>query len=126
MSAKLPPIRDDIRQPAKKLVLNLKPREDVPDEAVEARSREIGERWGTTTQIAPKPPAPTLAPLTSVRFDCPDYLDKELSVRAAEQGVTKTFLILQALGQAGYRLDGQDLVKDRRRWRKEGGGKASY
>ena len=118
MSPKLPPIEDEIRHPARKVALNLKPREELPDEEVEARSRQIGERWGTTTQIPPKAPAPPPAPLTSVRFDCPDYLDKELSVRAAEQGVTKTFLILQALGKSGYKLDDKDLVTDRRRWRK--------
>lgn len=118
MNTKLPPISDEIRQPAKKINLALKPREDLPDDAVEARSREIGERWGSSTQIAAKEaPAPT-APLTSVRFDCPDYLDKELSIKAAEQGVTKTYLILQALGKAGYRLDEVDLVKDRRRFRR--------
>ena len=65
--------------------------------------------------VEPQKPA---APLSSVRFDCPDYLDKALSVKAAEEGVTKTYLILQALGQAGYRLDEVDLVKDRRRLKK--------
>ena len=54
-----------------------------------------------------EPPKPA-APLTSVRFDCPDYLDKKLSVKAAEEGVTKTYLIFQALGRAGYRLDEVD------------------
>lgn len=121
MSSKLPPISDDIKQPPKKLPLNLKPREDLPDEAVEARAQLIGEQWGASTQIAPKaapPPVKATAPLVSVRFDSPDYLDKELAVRAAEEGVTKTYLILQALGKAGFRLDEADLVKDRRRWRK--------
>jgi hypothetical protein len=112
----LPPIEDDIRQAAKqRLDLSLKPRGEVPDEAIEAHAKEIGEKWGSTTQIAPKPPAKPTAPLVSVRFDCPEYLDRELAVRAAEQGVTKTYLILQALGQGGYRLEDVDLVKDRRR-----------
>jgi hypothetical protein len=121
MSTKLPSITDEVRTPARKLALNLKPREDLPDGAVEARSREIGERWGSSTQIAPSEPPPppkVTAPLTSVRFDCPDYLDKALSVQAAEQGVTKTYLILSALRQAGFRLEEADLVKDRRRWKK--------
>ena len=120
MTAKLPSISDDIRPPAKKIALNLKPREDLSDDDVAARSREIGEKWGASTQIAPTsvPSRPPPAPLTSVRFDAPDYLDRELSVRAAEQGVTKTYLILQALGNAGFRLDEIDLVKDRRRWKK--------
>lgn len=120
MTAKLPSISDDIRPPAKKIALNLKPREDLSDEDVAARSREIGEKWGASTQIAPTPApsGPPPAPLTSVRFDAPDYLDRELSVRAAEQGVTKTYLILLALGNAGFRLNEVDLVKDRRRWKR--------
>jgi len=121
MNPKLPPISEEIRQPPKKLALNLKPREDLPDEAVEARAQKMGEQWGASTQIAPREPAPpgkVTAPLVSVRFDSPDYLDKELAVRAAEEGVTKTYLILQALGKVGYRLDEADLVKDRRRWKK--------
>jgi len=121
MSPKLPPISEEIRQPPKKLALNLKPREDLPDEAVEARAQKMGEQWGASTQIAPREPAPpgkATAPLVSVRFDSPDYLDKELAVRAAEEGVTKTYLILHALGKVGYRLDEADLVKDRRRWKK--------
>lgn len=120
MTAKLPSISDDIRTPGRKITLNLKPREDLSDDDVAARSREIGEKWGASTQIAPAPASsgPSPAPLTSVRFDAPDYLDRELSVRAAEQGVTKTYLILQALGNAGFRLDEVDLVKDRRRWKK--------
>jgi hypothetical protein len=119
---KLPSIADEIRPPTKKVALNLKPREDLSDEDVAARSREIGERWGASTQIAPASSAPEpqqpTAPLTSVRFDAPDYLDRELAVRAAEQGVTKTYLILRALSDAGFRLNEVDLVKDRRRWKK--------
>lgn len=119
---KLPPITDEIRQASKKIDLGLKPREELPDEAVEAQARSIGQKWGSSTQIVPaaaaaEPPKPT-APLVSVRFDAPDYLDRELSVKAAEQGVTKTYLILQALGKAGYRMNDIDLVKDRRRWKK--------
>ncbi len=115
---KLPSITDDIRQP-KKVALNLKPREEVSDDVVDARSREIGERWGSSTQIAPsEPPSTPRAPLVSVRFDSPDYLDRELSVKAAEQGVTKTYLILLALQTAGHRVEDADLVKDRRRWKK--------
>ena len=119
----LPPIKDELRQAAKtRLDVSLKPRPELPDEAIAANSRTIGERYGSATSLPPptpavEPPKPA-APLTSVRFDCPEYLDKELSVKAAEQGVTKTYLILQALGRAGYRLDEVDLVKDRRRLRK--------
>ena len=122
MNTKLPSITEDIRPPTRKIPLNLKPREELSDDDVASRSREIGEKWGASTQISPASlptePLPPPAPLTSVRFDAPDYLDRELSVRAAEQGVTKTYLILQALGNAGFRLEDVDLVKDRRRWKK--------
>ncbi len=118
---KLPPITDELRQASKKVGLGLKPREELPDEAIEAQARSLGQKWGSSTQIvptsAPEPPKIS-APLVSVRFDAPDYLDRELSVKAAEQGVTKTYLILQALGKAGYRIDTVDLVTDRRRWKK--------
>lgn len=120
MSIKLPSITDEIRTPVKKLALNLRSREEVPDDAIEASSRALGEKWGSSTHLTAResapPPKPT-TPLVSVRFDAPDYLDRELSVRAAEQGVTKTYLILQALGQGGFRIESEDLVKDRRRWK---------
>jgi hypothetical protein len=34
--------------------------------------------------------------------------------------VTKTFLIMEALAKAGYRVDEADLVQDRRRIRQKG------
>ena len=112
-----PSLKNELRQASKpRLDLALKPKPELSDEAVDANSRSIGERYGSTTSLStPGKSAPAVAPLTSVRFDCPNYLDRELSVKAAEQGVTKTYLILQALGQGGYRLDPADLVKDRRR-----------
>lgn len=119
MSTKFPSIAGEIRPVAKKIDLTLKPREELADEAIEQQAKTIGEKWGSFTQLAPAaaPPKPK-APLVSVRFDAPDYLDKDLSIRAAEQGVTKTYLILQALGNSGFRLDEIDLVKDRRRLRR--------
>jgi hypothetical protein len=116
------PLTDEIRQAGKpKLKLNLPPRPEVPDAAIETSSRQIGEKWGAATQLAAPPPIepeePT-APLVSVRFDCPNYVDKAVSVNAAEQGVTKTFLILKALKLAGYDIRDVDLVGDRRKARK--------
>jgi hypothetical protein len=116
------PLADEIREARKpKLNLSLPPRADAPDEAVDAHTRKIGGRWGATTQIpaalAPEPLEDT-APLISVRFDCPDYLDRAISVAAAEQNVTKTYLILKALKEAGYELKDVDLVVDRRKARR--------
>jgi hypothetical protein len=39
-------------------------------------------------------------------------------VKAAEQNVTKTYLILKALKEAGYELREVDLVVDRRKARR--------
>jgi hypothetical protein len=116
------PLADEIRQAARpRLNLSLPARPEVPDQAVEAHSKEIGEKWGANTQMAPGAPAtpedPT-APLISVRFDCPDYLDRAVSVAAAELNVTKTFLILKALRAAGYEIKDVDLVEDRRKTRR--------
>jgi hypothetical protein len=116
------PLADEIRQARKpRLNLTLPPRAEVPDEAVEARTREIGGRWGATTQLPTAailgPDDPT-APLISVRFDCPDYLDTAIAVSAAEQNCTKTYLILKALKVAGYEIKDVDLVVDRRKTRR--------
>jgi hypothetical protein len=54
----------------------------------------------------------------SVRFECPPYLDRELSLKAAGEGVTKTYLILKALAEAGFTLQDQDLNKDKRKYRR--------
>jgi hypothetical protein len=98
----------------------LKPRAAMADEAVEANSRAIGEKWGANTQLAKVEPPVALAPVTSIRGYIPQYLDDELSVRAAERRVTKTFLIMEALVKAGYRVEEDDLVQDRRRSRQKG------
>ena len=127
MSDSKNPLVDEIQQARKpKLNLALPRRPDVPDKAIDTSSRQIGEKWGASTQLGPLPalePAeePT-APLISVRFDCPDYLDRAVSVAAAEQNCTKTYLILKALKLAGYELADVDLVVDRRKARRQGRG----
>ena len=107
-----PPISDELRPRAK-----LKKHTDAPatDDEIEANSRRIGEVWGATTSIPPAEAPPPLAPVTSIRGYIPTYLDNELSRTAAERRVTKTFLIMEALAKAGYRIDDIDLIQDRRR-----------
>ena len=114
------PLAKEIRQARKPRVnLALPPRPDVPDDTVDARTRELGGKWGASTQMpTPSKPAEPTAPLISVRFDSPDYLDRAISVAAAEQGVTKTYLILKALKADGFELRDVDLVIDRRKLRK--------
>lgn len=128
MSDKPSSLADEIQQARKpRLNVTLPPRHEIPDEDIVARSHAIGEKWGAATQLLPKVPEKpviALAPLVSVRFDCPDYLDEELAVKAAGMRgpsggkVTKTYLILQALKQAGYRVEDADLIEDRRRLRR--------
>jgi hypothetical protein len=112
-----PPLDDELRPKVR-----LKRHADVPpatDEEVEANSRQIGEKWGATTSMPPAEPAPPPAPqpakVTSIRGYIPQYLDDELTRKAAERRVTKTFLIMEALAKAGYRVDEIDLVQDRRK-----------
>lgn len=118
----LPPIDSELT-PAPRQRVNLKglsPRAPMGDEAVEANSRAIAEKWGASTQLPAAERAPQLAPVTSIRGYIPQYLDDELSVKAAERRVTKTFLIMEALAKAGYRVDEADLVQDRRRIKQKG------
>ena len=77
--AAFPPIGNEIQR--QRIDVALRPRTELPDEEVEALSRAIGEKWGAATQLRSAEstvlPLPTsTAPLVSVRFDCPDYLDK--------------------------------------------------
>jgi hypothetical protein len=108
-----PSIHDELRPRPK-----LKRHVDGPatDAEIEASSQLIGEKWGASTSITQEaPPPPPLAPVTSIRGYIPDYLDRELSMKAAERGVTKTFLLMEALAKTGYRVDEADFVQDRRK-----------
>lgn len=117
----LPPIDNELTAPRQLVNLkNLKTREPVTDEAVEANSHAIGKKWGATTQLPMNTPSEPLTPLVSIRGLIPQYLDDELSVKAAERRTTKTYLIMEALAKAGYRIDESDLITDRRRSRQKG------
>jgi hypothetical protein len=119
------PLANEILQARKpRLNVTLPPRRDLPDATIEESSRRIGEKYGANTRLVPEKPTEELlptAPLVSVRFDFPDYVDEQLAVRAATTKgpsggkVTKTYLALRALKDAGYRVDDVDLVEDRRR-----------
>jgi hypothetical protein len=124
-----PAIVDEIRQgPKPKLDLSLKPR-SVPEESIEEGVRAIGEKWGSVTSTPvrePAPAPPAAEPIAfdrskwpSVRFECPPYLDRELTVTAAQRGHTKTYLILKLLADAGFTVHPEDLVEDKRKLRKK-------
>lgn len=50
-------------------------------------------------------------------LEVPDYLARELKVKAATEAVTVRFLVLSALADAGYRVDTDELAEDGRRLR---------
>jgi len=111
MSKELPSIDDDLA-PRKRVDLRaIQPRKQA-DQMVEENSRRLGDEWGAQTSLE-RPTSKT--PLASLRIEVPDYLDRELAVRAAEQRVTKQYLVMKALQEAGYRIDSQDLVMDKRK-----------
>jgi hypothetical protein len=118
-----PEIADEIRStPKPKLDLAMKPR-SVPEDAIAEGARVIGEKWGSVTQMpmreAKVEPEPSdRAKWPSIRVECPPYLDRELAMKAAGEGVTKTYLILKALADAGFTVNEDDLNKDKRKYRK--------
>ena len=83
----------------------------------------IAEKWGSVTQMSAgelKLGADVIdrAKWPSIRFECPPYLDRELALKGAGEGVTKTYLILKALADAGFTVNEEDLNKDKRKYRK--------
>ena len=118
MSAKpvLPPLDGDLA-PRKRLDLKAIKPSAADDESVSENSRRIGSEWGAQTSL-PSAPIEQIKPplaLASLRIEVPEYLDRELALKAAEQRVTKQFLVMKALQAAGYRLDEADLVEDKRK-----------
>jgi hypothetical protein len=107
-----PPIEDELR-PKTKLKRHVN--SETSDADIEANSRRLGEKWGAATRIDQEADAPPPAPVVSIRGYIPDYLDADLAIKAAERRVTKTFLIMEALAKAGYRLEDVDLIQDRRK-----------
>jgi hypothetical protein len=118
------PLGDEIMGAKRRFNVALPPRPELPDERVEQGARQLGEKYNSSVQLRSTEhvqPLPPSAPLVSSRFDFPNYLDEELAVRAASTKgpsggkITKTYLVMLALKQAGYRVDEVDLVEDRRR-----------
>lgn len=121
--ADLPPIDDELTAPRKRLDLkSIRPKGEVDDAAIEENSRRLGSEWGALTSLEggkePKLSAePARVLIASLRIEMPDYLDRALARRAAEERVTKQYLVLKALEQAGYEIDPVDLVPDKRKAR---------
>lgn len=109
----LPPIDADLVQSRPRPNLaNLRPREEVSDNAIEANSRSIGSQWRASTQL-PQPEGET--PLASIRIDIPEYVDKQLKLKIVEEGGTKAHYILKGLATTGFKVNDTDLKPDRRK-----------
>lgn len=125
---KFPAIGEEIMpSPRPKMNLALKSR-SMPEEAIAESARAIGEKWGSVTQLPSREPLSEPAPVAplspdrskwpSVRFECPPYLDRELTIAAAQRGHTKTYLILKMLSENGFTVHAEDLVEDKRKQRR--------
>ncbi len=103
----LPRIDDEL-EPKKRVDLRSIRPNGGDDATIDENSRRLAGEWlgGQKT------------PLASLRIEVPEYLDRELAMRAAERRVTKQYLVMQALRDAGYRVEEQDLVTDKRKKRK--------
>ena len=65
---------------------------DVDDAEVTENSRKLGTEWGAQTGLTPTPEPEAerpKVPLASLRIEVPDYLDRELALKAVDQRVTK-------------------------------------
>jgi len=60
--------------------------------------------------VAQEPPEP-------LKMTIPAYLSRDLAVRAAQRRVTKKYLVMEALRQAGYHIEDADMDEDGRRAR---------
>ncbi len=116
MSAKpaLPSLNDDLA-PRKRLDLKAIKPSAVDDVSVVENSWKIGSEWGAQTSLPAEHLEHARPILASLRIEVPEYLDRELAIRAAEQRVTKQFLVMKALQAAGYQLNDADLVEDKRK-----------
>jgi hypothetical protein len=123
MSAKpaLPPIDAELEHPRKRVDLkSIRPKTATDDATVEENSRKLGSEWGASTTLTGSQSTPVAPVLASLRIEVPTYLDDELTQRAAARRVTKQFLVLTALRQAGYRIRDADIVADKRKARRKG------
>ena len=118
----LPPIDAELEPPRHRVDLKaIRPKGQADDATIEENSRRLGSDWGASTTLQPPASGPTLAraPLASLRIEVPAYLDDELTQKAASQRVTKQYLVLTALRQAGYHIDDVDIVADKRKSRRK-------
>lgn len=112
----LPSIDNDITPAPKKIhdLRNLKSPQSIDDENIDKNSKKIGKKWGAQTLLNSNE-----TQLTSLRMVIPSYVDQQLSLKSADERVTKQYLVLKALSEQGYLVHDVDLVKDKRKQRKK-------
>ena len=102
--------------PRKRIDLRSIKAPESDDVSVEINSRKLADDWGAVTTVMPPK-----GPMASLRLEIPAYLDQELAEKALRgingQRVTKQFLVIQALQAAGFRVDPDDMVPDKRKRR---------
>ncbi len=141
-ASEIPPATDELLAAGQRKVgegrLNLRGLKPAgtDDAETERHVEEITHSYGAHAQIPPakekilapaKPAAVEASPApaaparrtryASFRVDLPEYLDQELTMRSARDRATKTYLIMEALHRAGYKVKPEDLVVDRRKTR---------
>lgn len=111
-----PPIDKDLVPKVKRRfdLKSIQSPSSINDDQIVQNSTEIGKKWGAQTTIVNEQEKILLA---SLRIMIPAYLDNQLTQSAAKQRVTKRFLILKALSEAGYHIEQEDLITDKRKKR---------
>ncbi|GBQ81267.1 hypothetical protein AA0311_2576 [Asaia bogorensis NBRC 16594] len=111
----LPPISADLAPtPRPKLNLGgLRAPRGAEDHEIAQNSRQLGSKWGAQTSLEEAEPTA----MSSLRLVIPEYVDRQLATTAVTTGVTKQYLVLKALSDAGFEVAPNDLVEDRRKSR---------
>jgi len=109
---------------AKRSNIPLDDDDDVLAQKIEATAREAGIPSLTPQPAAPEeaqratPRAPaTDAPRRPIKLEVSAELFDALTIAAAQRRVTKRFLILETLRDAGFPVEDADLAEDGRRLR---------
>lgn len=95
------------------------PLDDDDDDVLAQRIAETATQRGIPS-LTPPPAAPSPAPAGDrrpIKIEVSDPLFEALTVAAAKQKVTKRYLILSALRDAGYPVEDTDFQEDGRRLR---------
>ena len=99
---------------SKKTVLPLDEDDDTLAQRISETAKQQGIPSLTPTPLAVSPPGGSRRP---IKVEVSDELFDALTIAAAQQRVTKRYLILAALREAGYPVTDADFMEDGRRLR---------